>query len=328
MKESDKMRRRRNKKIEEEQVPKAIKEMKKKSKQKEEIAPREKNSKKRKKWKKALFIIIIIIILIFAINLGISTHRWKMLATDMSINQNSIIKDIDGNTIANLGSEKKKKTISIDKMPKDLKNAYVAIEDERFYSHHGVDIKRTTSAIISYVIHLGSSSFGGSTITQQLVKNLTGDSTDNITRKVKEWWKAWQLETCFSKDEILETYLNAIYVGPNIYGVEAGSKYYFNKSAENLTLEECAFLAGINHSPNSYNPFSDKDNKEKIIKRTKTVLSKMKELGYITNEEEYNTAIEKVENGLNFKKGEIESSDRSLFLSHRCPYTRNYKRYL
>lgn len=148
----------------------------------------------------------------------------------------------------------------------------------------------------------------GSTITQQLVKNLTGDSTDSITRKVKEWWKAWQLETCLSKNEILEAYLNIIYVGPSIYGVEAGSQYYFNKSANELELEECAFLAGINHSPNSYNPFYDKKNDEKIVKRTKTVLTKMKELGYI-NGEEYNKSVANVEKGLKFIKGDIQSSN-------------------
>ena len=185
-------------------------------------------------------------------------------------------------------------------MPNNLKNAYVAIEDERFYSHIGIDVKRTGAAIVTYVFHFGSSSYGGSTITQQLVKNLTGDNTDSITRKAKEWWKACQLETCTTKDEILETYLNVIYVGPNIYGVEAGSKYYFSKSANELSLAECAFLAGINNSPNSYNPFKENSNNEKIVKRTKTVLAKMKDLKYI-NENEYNEAIKDVDNGLKFK---------------------------
>ena len=297
------MSKKKRKKIDQDEEPKAIKEMK-KNRQKEENKP-----KKKKKIKLIISLIIIIIILISGISLGISSHTWKTLASDMITNKNSIVKDTDGNIIAELGSEKKKITISSNEIPKTLKNAYVAIEDERFYSHSGVDIKRTASAIASYVIHFGSSSFGGSTITQQLVKNLTGDSTDSITRKVKEWWKAWLLETCLSKDEILTGYLNAIYVGPSIYGVEAGSKYYFNKSAKDLTLEECAFLAGLNHSPNSYNPFSESDNSEKIKNRTKTVLAKMKELGYITTEEEYNQAVSNVENGLNFKKGDVESDD-------------------
>ena len=215
----------------------------------------------------------------------------------------------------NFGDEKKKSNISFEEMPDNLKNAYVAIEDERFYKHSGVDIKRTASAIFNYVIHFGSSSFGGSTITQQLVKNITGDNTDSVTRKVKEWWKAWLLETKLSKEEILEGYLNIIYVGPSIYGVDSGAKYYFNKSASELSLEECAFLAGINHSPNSYNPFSDTDNSEKIKNRTITVLDKMKELGYI-DETSYNEAVSNVNSGLNFKNGEVEAKSDGVYSYH------------
>ncbi len=283
----------------------------KKSKQKDDKSKKKEISKTKrilKKLKWILLIGIIILIIIFGIKLGISTYRWKILAQDMMVNEYSTVKDTEGNIIAELGSEKKKETIKLSEMPNNLKNAYVAIEDERFYSHKGVDIKRTGAAIASYIFHAGSSSYGGSTITQQLVKNLTGDSTDSITRKVKEWWKASQLETCLTKDEILEAYLNIIYVGPNLYGVETGSKYYFNKSAKDLTLEECAFLAGINNSPNSYNPFTDEENSSKITKRTKIVLAKMLELKYI-NQKEYDEAIANVESGIKFKKGEISSND-------------------
>lgn len=299
------------KQLEQDIEPKAVQEMKRKRNKetKTKINPDIEKPKKSKKLKKIVLFIIFAVIIILGIKLGISTHIWKSMAKDMTLNENSVVKDIDGNTIATLGSEVKKKVVSYDEIPDNLKNAYVAIEDERFYSHNGVDIKRTASAIGSYIIHFGSSSFGGSTITQQLVKNLTGDSTDSVTRKVNEWWKAWQLETCLSKDEILETYLNIIYVGPSIYGVEAGAEYYFNKSVQNLTIEECAFLAGINNSPNSYNPFSNKNNSDKIINRTKTVLAKMKELGYIKNDDEYNQTIQNVEKGLNFKNGEVVSSN-------------------
>ena len=126
--------------------------------------------------------------------------------------------------IAEIGSEKAKETISSAEIPNNLKNAYVSIEDERFYKHNGVDIKRTGAAIVSYIIHRGSYSFGGSSITQQVVKNLTGDSSGKVTRKVKEWGKAIILDSALDKDEILSLYLNVIYVGPNIYGVETGSK--------------------------------------------------------------------------------------------------------
>ena len=295
----------------EEFVPKAFK--KKDNKDKDKSAKtkgkRADNKKTKKKLLKRVILIIILIgIIVFAIWLGITSNTWATLAKEMTINENSIVLDTDGNTIATLGIERKNEKISLEEMPENLKNAYVAIEDERFYNHHGIDIKRTGGAILSYVVNFGSSSYGGSTITQQLVKNLTGDSTDSITRKVKEWWKAFILETALSKDEILETYLNIIYVGPNIYGVQTGAIYYFNKPATELSLAECAFLAGINNSPNSYNPFGDEDNSEKINNRTKTVLGKMQELGYITDEE-LQVANAEVDNGLNFSQGTIESQE-------------------
>ena len=308
-----------NKKNREDEIPKAIKNLKKERLKKEKEqeknkynkkGKRQKNSKQKNRKKKIIKIIIIIAIvtiLILGIILGISAYQWKEIMTDMFANENSTVVDSDGNVIASLGGERKKINIDMANIPKNLKNAYVSIEDERFYKHHGVDIKRTASAIASYIFHAGSSSYGGSTITQQLVKNLTGDNTDSIFRKVKEWWKAYQLEWYFSKEEILEMYLNVIYVGPNIYGIGAGSQYYFSKTVDNLSLAECAFLAGINNSPNSYNPFGENDNSEKIEKRTKTVLAKMLELEYIT-EAEYNTAISEVENGLKFKQGEVEAS--------------------
>ncbi len=322
----------RNKKNEE-QLPKAMRQMQKEKEEREnffeeqrrnENRPRDKHSKnkskhgkdlnykrilKRKKIKKIIIICIIIVILILGIILGISAYNWKQITTDMFANENSIVVDSDGNVIAELGSERKTIKVEPANMPENLKNAYVSIEDERYYRHHGVDIRRTASAIFSYIFHAGNSSYGGSTITQQLVKNLTGDNTDSVVRKVKEWWKAYQLEWYFSKDEILDMYLNVIYVGPNIYGVGAGSQYYFSKGVQQLSIAECAFLAGINNSPNSYNPFDDEtDNTEKINNRTKTVLGKMLELEYIT-EEEYNSAVAEVDNGLNFKQGTVQSSD-------------------
>ena len=264
---------------------------------------------RKKKIKKIIITVVIIVIIILAIILGISAYNWKQITTDMFLNENSVVLDSEGNEIAELGNERKKIKVENEDMPENLKDAYVSIEDERYYKHHGVDIRRTGSAIINYVIHFGNSSFGGSTITQQLVKNLTGDNSSSISRKVKEWWKAYLLECYFSKEEILDMYLNVIYVGPNIYGVGAGSQYYFSKDVQNLSLAECAFLAGINNSPNSYNPFDDEtDNTEKITNRTITVLDKMLELEYIT-EEEHNTAVAEVNSGLNFRQETVEASD-------------------
>ena len=169
-------------KSKEDEIPKALKKMKEEGKHSQNNASKIKTRKK-VIIKRVIISIIAIIILGFGIWFGVSSYKWKNLVSDMFVNENSVVKDTDGNIIATLGSERKKEKISFSEMPDNLKNAYVAIEDERFYSHHGVDIKRTGSAILSYVFHFGSSSFGGSTITQQLVKNLTGDNTDSVFRK-------------------------------------------------------------------------------------------------------------------------------------------------
>lgn len=169
------MRNKRNLELTEEDIPKSVLKMRKKQKASPENEENQKNKvkPKKKKLKKFIIFVLIILFIFLLIKLIIWTHRWKTLAKDMLINQNSTVIDIDGNIIATLGEEKKKITVSSEEIPTILKNAYVSIEDERFYNHHGVDIKRTGSAIINYIIHFGKSSFGGSTITQQLVKNLT-----------------------------------------------------------------------------------------------------------------------------------------------------------
>ena len=133
-------------------------------------------------------------------------------------------------------------------------------------------------------------------------------------RKVKEWAKAFQVERMISKDQILELYLNILFVGGegNLHGVELGSEYYFNKSAKDLDLAECAFLAGINSSPNYYNPFklySDTDTEEKRADRIRskilTVLNKMNELGFIEKQEDYDGAVARANAGLAFAKGDV-----------------------
>jgi len=260
----------------------------------------------------ALFVLVYLVFCIYRISAYFS---WKNIVLQMMNNEPSTIVDSSGDIIEKLGAERNKNNVKLSQVPDNLKYAYIDIEDERFYKHKGVDIKRTTAAIGSYVIHAGKSSFGGSTITQQLVKNLTGNDDNSISRKIEEWVKAEELESFCSKDEILETYFNIIYVAPNTYGVDMGAKYYFNKSVSDLDLAECAFLAGINNSPNSYNPFNEKDNSEKIKKRTKAVLTKMHELKHI-NDSDYNNAVQEVENGLNFQKGDIQSESNGIYSYH------------
>ncbi len=269
-----------------------------------------KKSKKNKNPIKRFFIKLILFALILFILsstlfLGFKAYVFKKLSTEMFNNEPSIIYDSNKNILAKIGAERNRENIKFEDIPQDLIDAYISIEDKRYFSHHGVDVKRTGGAILSYIVHRGNSTFGGSTITQQLVKNLTGDDSNTASRKIKEWFYAWTLNSSFSKEKILEAYLNIIYTGPNIYGVKEAALYYFNKDISELTLEECAFFAGLNNSPNSYNPFTEKDRTEKIIKRTKTVLYQMYEQNYIS-EDEYNNAVLQVEKGLNFNKGNIE----------------------
>lgn len=274
-----------------------------------------KKYKKMKKYVKIRNRIIIILYIIFAIYIITTTISWKNLIAPMIENNSSVILDLDGEVIETLGNEKKHKKKALNEIPDNLKNAYIDIEDERFYKHKGVDIKRTVAAIGNYVIHFGKSSFGGSSITQQLVKNLTGDDSNSIGRKVGEWWHASTIESFSSKDEILEAYLNIIYVGPNVYGVGAGAKYYFDKDVSELSLAECAYLAGINNSPNSYNPFKNIDNSEKIKNRSKAVLKKMKDLDHINNTE-YEEAVAEIEKGLKFKNGELKVESDGVYSYH------------
>ena len=174
-----------------------------------------------------------------------------------------------------------------DGIPQTLANAFVAIEDRRFFEHEGVDWKRTFGAFINEFVPIYSSRQGGSTLTQQLVKNLTDDNSVKASRKVREIMRARYLESKYSKDTILECYLNTIAMGHGTYGVEVASNYYFGKSVKDLTLVECAALASIAKSPTYYAP---DDYPEKNKERRKNVLYEMYDQGYITKEE-YDTAV-------------------------------------
>lgn len=292
-----------------------------------------KKKKSHPKLMMAIKILIVIFLLLAVIGAGIIAGMFfGLFGDDFEISKdelkiaasNSVIVDANGSIIANLSGDEKRKVITLDEMAEYLPKAYVAIEDERFYKHSGVDFKRTAGAIVTTL--MGKNTYGGSTITQQLVKNITKDDESSgmagIFRKVKEWAKAYQVERMISKEQILELYLNILFVGGegNLHGVELGAEYYFNKSAKDLSLVECAYLAGINSRPTYYNPFklaSDTDTEEKRAERIKskilTVLAKMKELGYIENEEEYNQAVEQANAGLKFEKGAIASGSNNSY---------------
>ena len=277
-----------------------------------------------------VLILLLIVIVAGAIVALIGSDNWELTSEDLnSKSVDTIICDKDGNEIANVSGIEKRRNATLEEVPKNLQNAYISIEDERFDTHKGVDLKRTLGATVNYIIKRGNSSYGGSTITQQLIKNLKYDDDDSgiagIQRKIREISRAYKLEKWLSKDQILELYLNTIFVGSDVYGVKLGSIYYFNKSVSDLDLAECAFLAGINHSPNNYNPFGEKDNSEKIKTRTKTVLVKMKELGKITTEE-YNNAVIEVDAGLHFEKGNTSSGSSMSYLA-QAAYNQVIKQY-
>lgn len=183
--------------------------------------------------------------------------------------------------------------VDYDQIPQSMKDAIVAIEDKRFWEHKGVDWMRTVSAAANlFGIIKGDSSYGGSTITQQLIKNLTGESEDSITRKVKEIFRALNLEKKYSKEEILTAYLNVVNFGSGCNGVEAAAKNYFNKDIADCDIAECAAIAGITQNPSAYNPLL---HPEANKKRQQIVLGAMHDQGKISDEE-YQAAMEESEN--------------------------------
>lgn len=167
----------------------------------------------------------------------------------------------------------------LEQIPKDLQKAVVAIEDKRFYTHKGVDWHGTARAIFSTIF--GGSVQGGSTITQQLVKNVTGDNQNTVKRKVMEIYRAQELEKRYEKDEILEAYLNEVYFGYSCYGVVTASLKYFNKDVSELSLAECASLVAITNNPSLYDPLQTDWGLENNRTRQLLVLGAMLEQGKI-----------------------------------------------
>jgi penicillin-binding protein 1A len=210
-------------------------------------------------------------------------------------NRTTLIYDSKGNIIQKLtGRDNMDSEPVTDKeVPKYLKDAIISIEDERFEKHPGVDIQGVINAGIGFIksIITGSSAAtrGGSTITQQVVKNITGDDRRSIERKVQEGYAAILLEQKLEKWQILELYMNLGYWGNSCTGVQSASKKYFGKPVSELTLAQCALLAGITKNPSKYNPFTESGRKY-AKERQEIILGKMLELGRIT-QEEYDAAI-------------------------------------
>jgi len=194
--------------------------------------------------------------------------------------------------------------IPIKKVPDTLQKAFIAIEDEDFEKHHGVDWQRTFMAVANQFLKFSQVDFGASTITQQLIKNVTSDNEKIYKRKVREIVRALIVESELSKDQIMEAYLNTIALGNGINGVQVAANYYFSKEVDELTLSECAAIAAITKNPSRYNPVT---NMEANTERRRTVIYKMYELGYITYEECKKAYYEKVK--LDFSQKEHLDSE-------------------
>lgn len=219
--------------------------------------------------KRILLIILIVIILILAIYVKIGHDMYKEAISKKSIE--TMVAEI----------KSKENYTTIDKLPEDYKNAVIAVEDRRFYLHRGIDIISIGRAIFTDIVSFELKE-GGSTITQQLAKNTYFTQSKNFSRKVAEIYVALDYEKKYSKAEILELYLNYSYFGGGNYCVGDATKYYFNKTPDQMDLYESTLLAGIPNAPSVYDP---KKNPDLAWQRQKQVLRKMIRANYLTQEQ-------------------------------------------
>lgn len=244
-------------------------------------------------WKKIT--LTILTIAVFCILAGVGGFYYLVSGapaldeSKLQVPLSSTVLDKNGHVFAELGSEQRIK-VSYNDIPKVVEDAFIATEDVRFYKHKGVDIRRVFGAVLANITG-GFGSQGGSTITQQVVKNSFLSPKKTIKRKVQEWYLAFQLEQKYSKQQILEMYLNKVYFsngqrGRGVYGIAKACETYFSKDLSKITLPEAATLAGMVQSPNNFNPATHPAESEK---RRNIVLSQMKKYGYITDSE-YNKA--------------------------------------
>ncbi|MFE8699931.1 transglycosylase domain-containing protein [Cytobacillus sp. FJAT-54145] len=252
----------------------------------------EKNKRQMKKMPLVKKVILVCMVLgLFSTGVGAITFA-SMLKDVPAMDSSKLVDplstkfyDMNGNFIYEYGKEKRTK-ITYDQLPKVLEQAFIATEDSNFYNHNGIDFKRTAKAIfVNVTEEFGSQ--GGSTITQQVIKNsfLTPEKT--IKRKVQEWNLAYELERKYSKEEILMMYLNKIFLGNRSYGVATAAKNYYGIEVEDLnklTLAQAAMIAGLTQSPNNYDP-TKPENEEAATKRRNIVLSSMLREGYITEKQ-------------------------------------------
>jgi penicillin-binding protein 1A len=236
---------------------------------------------------------VLVALVIVSLALGIYLYRLSASLPDLRVDprgfktaQTSVVYAADGSVLAQWHGPEDRTVVPYDEMPRYLTQAVVAIEDQRFYEHHGVDPQSILRALRANT-ESGGVSQGGSTITQQLIKILFTGGERTLTRKIKEALLAYELESKANKKDVLETYLNTVYFGNGAYGVEAASQHYFGKRAPSLDLGESAMLAGIIRSPNAYDPI---DHPRAAKERRNLVLRQMREQGMVTEREAHDAA--------------------------------------
>lgn len=233
--------------------------------------------------------------------------------SDYTVSLSSTIWAYDRNgqkvELAALQTDENRIWLDYEDIPPYFEKAAVAIEDKRFYEHKGVDWYRTAGAFVNMFLGM-KNDFGGSTITQQLIKNTTGKDEVTVQRKLVEIFQALDLEKTYTKEEIIEWYLNIVYFGEGAYGVAQAADTYFGKDVQDLTLAQCASIIGITNNPSKYSPFASTANNKK---RTKTILYEMYDKGHITREE-YEEAVAEVDNDeLHFIRGENEIYQQEIY---------------
>lgn len=269
--------------------------------------------------KLTVIVLIVFVVMITGAGLGFLTasiHTMPSLKDEIRPSASSQIYDINGKLITTIHSAENRLPVSINKIPMNLQNAFVAAEDARFYQHFGIDPRGILRAIWSNITN-GGVSEGGSTITQQLAKNALLSQERTLKRKIQEAMLALQIERQYTKQEILELYLNQIYFGQGAYGVQSAAMVYFGKNVEDLSLEECAMLAGIPKSPNYYSPLN---NLKAATERQGTVLDQMVKYEFITS----STAMKAHSTKLKLVSHPVQSDNKTTTASYFIDYVTQY----
>jgi penicillin-binding protein 1A len=273
-----------------------------------------KSNENKKKKLSVLRLLIIVVLLIAFIGAGAAAGIVAAYVRDapeissediLQLRQSSIVyEESTGEVVDRIHAEVNRTLVHLDDVPKHVQNAFISIEDERFRQHFGIDLRRIFGVIIQNLRERRIAA-GASTITQQLVRNVVLTQEQKFKRKIQEQYLAVKLERVFTKDQILEAYLNTIYFGHSAYGIHTASMTYFGKDPSELTLAEGAMVAGVTNNPSLYSPYLHADNAKR---RQELVLKNMLNQGYI-DQEEYDSAVAQE---LVYERGEIEEEEMAI----------------